>query len=84
MFLSLVLSAIVSAAPGAETPKPATNVKCPVMGEKVTDKSKTVTVKGRQYRICCPGCGPKLTADPDKYLEKDGTPKNANVEPAKK
>jgi hypothetical protein len=84
MLVPFVLSALIGIAPGADAPKPATNTKCPVMGEKVTEKSKTVTVKGREYRICCPGCGPKLTADPDKYLEKDGTPRNAKAEPAKK
>jgi YHS domain-containing protein len=34
-------------------------------------------VRGREYLLCCKGCGPKLEKDPDKYLEKDGTPRNA-------
>lgn len=58
-------------------PAPATNTKCPVTGEAVTDKSQIVVVQGRSYRICCPGCDTKLLKDPAKYLEKDGTPKNA-------
>lgn len=56
---------------------PATNTKCPVMGGAVDKKSSTVTVRGHEYRLCCPACSDKLKAEPDKYLEKDGTPKNA-------
>lgn len=58
-------------------PVPATNQACPVLGGKVTEKSKTVVYKDREYRICCPGCDTKLLQGPDKYLMKDGTPKNA-------
>jgi len=72
--LNLLLTAVLAATPQA---KPATNTICPVLGGKTDAKSSVVLVKGREYRLCCPGCGPKLQADPDKYLEKDGTPKNA-------
>jgi len=72
--LTIFLTAALAAAP---TAKPATNTLCPVLGEKVTDKSPTVVVNGQTYRICCKGCDKKMLADPDKYLEKDGTPKNA-------
>jgi hypothetical protein len=58
-------------------PTPATNTTCPVLGGKVTEKSKTVAVRGREYRICCAGCDAKLLKTPDTFLEKDGTPKNA-------
>jgi len=62
----------------APTAKPATNAKCPVMGEKINPaKSPKIVVRGREYYLCCQGCDKKLQADPDKYLEKDGTPKNA-------
>lgn len=61
----------------AAKPAPAINTACPVLGGKVTDKSKTVAIRGREYRLCCAGCDTKLLKDPDKYLEKDGTPKNA-------
>ena len=47
----------------AQAPKPATNTKCPV--------------RGQTYRYCCAGCSGQLMANPDKYLNKDGTPKNA-------
>ena len=61
----------------ATAAKPATNTVCPVLGGKVTEKSKTVVVQGREYRICCAGCDTQLLKDQAKYLEKDGTPKNA-------
>jgi hypothetical protein len=64
------------AAPAAK-PTPATNTACPVLGGKVTESSKTVIVRGREYRLCCAGCDASLLKDPGKYLEKDGTPKNA-------
>jgi YHS domain-containing protein len=74
--LAPLFALIVLAAPAAK-PIPATNTTCPVLGGKVTEKSKLVTVRGREYRICCPGCDTTLLKDPDKYLQKDGTPKNA-------
>ena len=72
-FLTLALLA----APHAPKAKAATNTTCPVTGEAVNGKSQTVVVRGRAYRICCPGCDKKLEQHPDQYLEKDGTPKNA-------
>jgi YHS domain-containing protein len=49
-----------------------------VTGEKVDPKkSPTVNVRGQEYYICCKACDAKMKADPDKYLNKDGTPKNA-------
>jgi len=60
-----------------EQPKPAENTICPVMGQKVNENSPAVVVNGRQYRVCCQPCGPKLEKNPDKYLNQDGTPKNA-------
>jgi len=76
MFTPLVFSALITlAGPTAAAP---TNTICPVLGKAVTPgKSPVVTVKGRQYYICCPGCDDKLVKDPDKYLDKDGRPKNA-------
>ena len=72
--LAPLLSLIILAAPAD---KPATNTICPVLGGKVSEKSKTVVVRGETYRICCGGCDTKMLKDPDKYLQKDGTPKNA-------
>lgn len=75
MLATLITAALV--ATPAATVKPATNTKCPVMGEAVTDKSPTAVVHGQAYRLCCKGCKAKLEKHPEQYLEKDGTPKNA-------
>jgi len=75
MFAPLLALSLL-AAPAAK-PAPANNQACPVLGGKVTEKSKTVVYKNQEYRICCPGCDTKLLQNPDKYLKKDGTPKNA-------
>lgn len=69
-----IMAALMVQAPA---PAPATNTVCPVTGNKVTDKSLTVEVKGRLYRFCCGGCDAKLKAHPEQYLNADGTPKNA-------
>jgi YHS domain-containing protein len=64
----------------AQEPPPvpqADNDICPVMGQKVGEKSPTATVRGRAYRICCAPCAQKLEKSPDKYLDADGAPKNA-------
>jgi YHS domain-containing protein len=74
--LAPLLSLALLAAPDAK-PVPATNAACPVMGGKVNAKSPIVVVRGHEYRLCCMGCDTKLQKNPDKYLEKDGTPKNA-------
>ncbi|BDU78014.1 hypothetical protein [Mesoterricola sediminis] len=76
--LTLVLTAALSIAPQAGQVKPATNTICPVLGGKVDPKkSPKVVVRGQEYYICCKGCDKELAANPDKFLEKDGTPKNA-------
>ena len=67
---------LILAAP-ADKPIPANNTICPVLGGKVNPKSKTVVVRGHEYRICCGGCDTQMLKDPDKFLQKDGTPKNA-------
>ena len=61
----------------AVTPKPATNTKCPVLGGPTDASSMTVVVRGQAYRLCCGGCAGQLSANPDKFLKPDGTPKNA-------
>jgi YHS domain-containing protein len=73
--LAPLLALSVLAAPA---PRPATNTVCPVLGNKVTPgKSPKVVVRGQEYYLCCAGCDTKLAQEPNKYLEKDGTPKNA-------
>ncbi len=78
--LTPLLALALLAAPAAK-PAAATNTLCPVLGGKVTATSKTVVVRGREYRLCCAGCDAQLLKNPDKYLEKDGTPKNAKKHP---
>ena len=75
MLTPALLTLAILAVPGAV--KPATNTVCPVLGGKVTEKSKTVVVRGQEYRLCCGGCDADLLKNPDKYLDKDCTPKNA-------
>ena len=72
-----MLTMLLAAALTAQVAKPATNLKCPVLGNPTDASSATVVVKGQAYRYCCAGCPPQLLANPDKYLNKDGTPKNA-------
>jgi YHS domain-containing protein len=73
--LASLLALSILAAPAA---KPANNTVCPVLGGKVTpSKSPKVVVRGQEYTLCCAGCDATLLKDPDKYLRKDGTPKNA-------
>lgn len=69
---------LIAALAGAPQVKPATNSICPVRGHATHAKSPVVVVKGQEYRLCCAECEGTLKADPDKYLLKDGTPKNAN------
>ncbi len=47
------------------------NKICPVMGEKIDEKSKaTYDYKGKTYDFCCPGCIDTFKKDPDKYIKK--------------
>ncbi|HEY3271257.1 MAG TPA: hypothetical protein VGJ89_08610 [Geothrix sp.] len=79
--INLLVALALAASPEV---KPATNEICPVLGLKVTAKSKTVVIRGQEYRVCCPGdCDAKLTKDPAKYLNQDGTLKNPGKDPAK-
>ena len=80
MLTTLLFAALTAIAPvGGSSAKAApTNTICPVRGDSVTPgKSPVVTVRGRQYYLCCAECDGMLTKNPDKYLQKDGTPKNA-------
>ncbi len=55
----------------------ATNTICPVSGYPVKPgMGIVVTIRGHRYRVCHVTDAKKLVADPDRYLTKDGTPKN--------
>ena len=64
-----------------ETSRPkarATNTFCPVMGRSVKPgRDREVVIRGNYYLVCCDGCGPDMADNPDKYLDKEGRPKNA-------
>ena len=64
----------------ASTPqaKPAQNTTCPGCGGVGSAKSPTAMVRGQNYRFCCTDCGAMVQKKPDKFLHKDGTPKNRN------
>lgn len=52
--------------------------KCPVTGKAVSpDKGVKVMVRGREYLVFNQAAAEELAANPDKYLDPDGTPKNA-------
>ena len=58
----------------AATTKPApavpVNKKCPVTGEDVNPKGKTVTYKGKVVGFCCDDCIDLFNKNPDKYADK--------------
>jgi len=72
--LTILVTAALVAAPAQATPP--THARCPVQGCKVTAKDPTAVVRGRSYSVCCAMCKAELEKHPDKYLNKDGTPKN--------
>lgn len=51
---------------------------CPVCGNAIPfGKGSKIMVRGREYAVDDGACGEALAANPDKYLDPDGTPKNA-------
>lgn len=55
----------------------ATNTICPVMGRPVKPgRDREVVIRGNYYFVCCDGCGPAMSEQYDKYLDKDGKPLN--------
>jgi hypothetical protein len=58
--------------------EPATTTVCPVCGKTIQPGMGTkISIRGREYTVDETTCSDQLMADPDKYLEPDGTPKNA-------
>lgn len=55
----------------------ATNTVCPVMGRPVKPgRDREVVVRENYYLVCCDGCGPEMSENYDKYLDKEGRPLN--------
>jgi YHS domain-containing protein len=46
------------------------NKKCPVTGEDVNAKGKTVQYKGKTVGFCCDDCIDLFNKNPDKYADK--------------
>jgi hypothetical protein len=59
------------AAPAERAYEPNTLNVCPVSGEELGSMGEpiTVTVEGRDVRLCCKGCVRKIEAEPAKYLK---------------
>jgi YHS domain-containing protein len=54
----------------AATTQPApVNKKCPISGEDIDPKGKTVTYKGKVVGFCCDDCIEKFNKEPDKYAD---------------
>ncbi|NTV74597.1 MAG: hypothetical protein HGA66_10365 [Holophaga sp.] len=80
--LFLMASALspIPAVPG-ELPaavEPSTTKACPVCGKSIEPGQGTkISLRGREYLVDDTACSDQLMTDPDKFLEPDGTPKNA-------
>jgi hypothetical protein len=77
VFVSMELATASFPAYSEQSESAATNI-CPVTGKKIEmDKGVRVTVNGHDYLVFDQASAEELKANPDKYLEPDGTPKNA-------
>ncbi len=70
LMIIVSLSACQKSEPKQEVAKPVFNEVCPISGEPVSAKSKTVEYEGKLYGFCCNSCEPKFKADPAKYSAK--------------
>ena len=53
---------------------------CPVCGKAIAPGTgMKVMVRGQEYTVDEKACGDELAANPDKYLNADGTPKNGKM-----
>ncbi|MBI4398272.1 MAG: YHS domain-containing protein [Candidatus Omnitrophica bacterium] len=71
--VTLVVLFAVSSTQGAwaQEAAPATNMVCPVSGEKgMAGKESYVEHKGKQYMLCCKMCEKDFLKDPDTYAAK--------------
>jgi YHS domain-containing protein len=56
--------------PAATQPATPVNKKCPVTGEDIDPKGKTVQYKGKTVGFCCDDCIDMFNKNPDKYADK--------------
>jgi YHS domain-containing protein len=82
--LNAPLAAVPSTVPAETTPVMSVaeaSAVCPVCGKAVAPgEGSKATVRGQEYAVSDKACGDELVANPDKYLNADGTPKNAKKE----
>ena len=61
----------VKAMDTVSAPQDVGNKICPVLGEKIDEKTKaTYEYKGKIYNFCCAMCIDEFKNDPDKYIKK--------------
>ena len=48
----------------------AVNKKCPISGDDVNPKAKTVVYQGKTVGFCCDDCVALFNKNPDKYADK--------------
>jgi len=77
VFVLTILSGYLSMAQATEIstqekkPVNVGNKICPVLGEKIDEKTKaTYEYKGKIYNLCCTGCVEGFKKDPEKYIKK--------------
>jgi len=79
-----------SVTPPAPSPAPSVGAAneraaaCPVCGKAIASgQGSKILVRGNEYTVDDAACGEELAANPDKYLNADGTPKNAKKDSKK-
>lgn len=80
MFLMASVLSPIPAVPGEPSAavEPSTATICPVCGKTIEPGQGTkISLRGREYIVDDTACSDQLMSDPDKFLEPDGTPKNA-------
>lgn len=86
--LSVVASApsllVAAPAPAPVIDADETKPVCPVTGKAIPPgKGVKVTVRGQEYTVIDKAAADKLSANPDMFLNPDGTPKNAEKKESK-
>ena len=56
-------------APAPTTKPAASNTKCPVSGDAIDPKSKTVEYQGKTIAFCCDNCVEPFNKNPEKYAK---------------
>ena len=70
MFLIMFCVVAATTQPATTQPAAPVNKKCPVSGEDINAKGKTVAYKGKTVGFCCDDCIDLFNKNPDKYADK--------------